>query len=73
MNVSQIEFQYMLEGMTADLISMLVERENLSVEQAFSVVYNSHVYEALKNPRTALYYQSPGYVYSYLVDELTPF
>ena len=70
MNVSQSEFQYMVEGMTADLIVLLIQREGYTTEQAVSAVYGSRVYEALRNPRTTLYYQSPGYVYSHLVEEL---
>ena len=56
--------------MTADLIVMLIEREGYSTESAVSAVYGSHVYEALQDPRSALYYQSPGYVFSYLIDEI---
>ena len=60
----------MVEGMTADLIVMLIERKGFTTEQAVSSVYGSHVYEVLQDPRSALYYQSPGYVYSYLEEEL---
>ena len=60
----------MVEGMTADLIVMLIEREGYTTEKAVSTVYGSHVYKALRDPRSALYYQSPGYVYSYLIDEI---
>ena len=60
----------MVEGMTADLIVMLIEREGYTTEKAVSAVYASHVYEALQDPRSALYYQSPGYVYSYLIEEI---
>lgn len=66
MNVTQEEFQNMVEDMTTDLISLSIEREGLTMPQAFEKVYNSPIYEALQNPESQLYFQSPGYVYSCL-------
>lgn len=64
------DFQFMVEGMVSDLIQLLIERRGLSMIEAFDVVYKSKTYENLLNPETMLYFQSPGYVYSYLEDEL---
>ena len=61
------DFQFMVEGMVSEL---LIERRGLSMTEAFDVVYKSKTYENLLNPETMLYFQSPGYVYSYLEDEL---
>ena len=66
MTITQEEFQTMVEDMTTDLISLVVEREGLTISQAFEKVYNSPIYEALQNPESQLYFQSPGYVYSCL-------
>ena len=49
---------------------MLIERKGFTTEQAVSAVYGSRVYDALQDPRTTLYYQSLGYVYLYLEEEL---
>lgn len=68
MNVTQEEFQSMVEDMTVDLIRLVMEHEGLTMPQAFSKVYNSHIYEALRNPDSKLYFQSPGYVYSCMND-----
>lgn len=70
MQITQSEFRYMVEGITADLIVMLIERKGYATEQAVKTVYASHVYEALINPATNLYFQSPGYIYNYLNQEL---
>ena len=59
----------MVEGMTADLILLVMEREHLSMPEAFDKIYNSHTYENLLNPKSQLYYQSPGYVYACLSAE----
>lgn len=70
MNLTPSEYNHMTEGMTADLVQMLIEKENLEFSDAISFVYNSDTYKALLKPESMFYYQSPGYVYSYLVNEL---
>lgn len=66
MNITQEQFEMMVEEMTTDLIRMLVEQQGLTIAEAFSKVYTSPIYEALRNPDSTLYFQSPGYVYSLL-------
>lgn len=67
----QEDFQFMVEGMISDLIQILMDRKGLSLPEAADVVYASKTYEHLLNLDTRLYFQSPGYVYSYLEEELT--
>jgi len=71
MNVSQVEFQNMKEVIVKDMISRLMEERGLSMQDAFDKVYNSRLFEKLSDPKTGLYFQSSGYVYSYLLDELS--
>jgi len=40
-------------------------------QQAIDVLYTSETFERLQDDATGLYYQSPGYVYSFLQNELT--
>ena len=70
MNVSQAEFQNMKEEIVKDLISRLMEERGLTMQEAFDKVYNSRLFEKLNDPKTGLYFQSSGYVYSYLQEEL---
>lgn len=42
----------------------------LSLQQAFDAVYTSRLFEKLSDPKTGLFFQSSGYVYSYLIKEL---
>ncbi len=72
MTVTKEQFEGMVEDMTADLISLAMERDGLSMPEAFHKVYTSHAYEVLRNPDSQLYYQSPGYVYSFIVEDGTP-
>ena len=69
MNVSQAEYQNMKEDIVKEMISRLMEEHDFSMQEAFDAVYNSLLFEKLNNPKTGLYFQSPGYVYSYLKDE----
>ena len=70
MNVSQAEFQNMKEEIVKDLIARLMDERDLSLQQAFDAVYTSHLFEKLSNPKTGLFFQSSGYVYSFLIEEL---
>ncbi len=69
MTITEGQFQYMVEGMTSDLIRLVMEKEQLSMPEAFDKVYNSQTYEHLLDSRSQLYYQSPGYVYDCLCAE----
>ncbi len=70
MNVSPVEFQNMKEEIVKDLIARLMEERGLTMAKAFDAVYTSHLFEKLSNPKTGLYFQSSGYVYSFLDSEL---
>ena len=70
MNVTQAEFQIMKEEIVKDMIARLMEERGLTMQQAFDAVYTSRLFEKLGDPNTRLYFQSSGYVYSFLLDEL---
>lgn len=57
--------------MVADMAVMLMERTpGLTMEQALDTVFNSDTYRKMMDDRMQLYYQSPGYVFSFLDTEL---
>ena len=64
------DFDYMLEGMTRDLTVLLMERRKMPMTDALDTLYNSETYEKLSDPRSGLYFQSPGYVYDFLDKEI---
>ncbi len=70
MKVSQAEFQNMKEEIVKDLIARLMEEQGLTMQEAFDRVYASRLFEKLSDPKTGLYFQSSGYAYSYLEEEL---
>lgn len=71
MNVTPVEFQYLKESLSKDLIAMLMEKKSMGMEEAFRCYYGSETYIKITNPETGLYFQSPGYVFSYLEEEIT--
>ena len=63
------------EQMKLDMVKHLALRlmdddPQLSMEQALATVINSDTCQRLQDDATGLYYQSPGYVYSFLENEL---
>jgi hypothetical protein len=70
MNVSEQEFKFMTEGVTSDLIQLLMDRRHYILPRAVEAVYGSMIYSALLRPASGLYAQSSGYVYALLDNEL---
>lgn len=71
MTLSNDQIEIMKEDMSAELISLLIKNWHYSSEEAMDVLYNSDTFSRLEDSKTGLYYQSPGYVYSYLDKELS--
>lgn len=67
MNVSQSDFEFMIECLSRDVIAILVEEKGMSLPTAFDLFYNSDTYSKLSDPNTGLFFQSPRYVLSYLL------
>ena len=71
MTLTDSQIKMMQEDMSASLVQMLMEQMNYSMNDALDTLYNSDTFSRLQDSRTGLYYQSPGYVYSFLDTELT--
>lgn len=71
MNISEQEFKFMVEGITSDLIQLLIDRKNYTLPRAVETVYGSNIYNALLRPTSRLYSQSSGYVFSLLENDLS--
>ncbi|PID90778.1 MAG: hypothetical protein CSA97_01020 [Bacteroidetes bacterium] len=70
MRLTSKEIARMQEDMAADLIALLVERLGYSISGAMDALYTSQVLDKVMDVETGLYYQSAGYVFSYLEAEL---
>jgi len=64
------EMDYMNECTARDVITMLVEKGNMSIAEAMDKFYNSRTFDNLSNKETGLYFQSPVYIYDVLSKEL---
>jgi len=65
------ENEKMKNDMVKELALLLIMRDSsLSMKEALTVVFNSETYQKVLEDSTRLYYQSPGYVFSFLENEL---
>lgn len=71
MKLTKGQIKMMQEDMYAELIQILMEKYSYTLEKAMDTLYNSETFARLQNADTGLYYQSPGYVYSFLNSELS--
>lgn len=69
--LSAEEIQILKDELSTDLAGYLVDDFHYSPEEAIDVLYTSETFERLQDDATGLYYQSPGYVYSFLQNELS--
>ena len=61
----------MKDYMVTKLAMLLIENKEVStMTQALNLVINSDTYQRVLNDHTALYFQSPRYVYEFLNNEL---
>lgn len=70
MKLTEAQIEIMKEDMSIELISLIMQKWHCSMEEAMDALYNSDTFSRLEDSRTGLYYQSPGYVYSFLDKEL---
>jgi hypothetical protein len=64
------QIQLMKDDICVELASYLVEDYHYTLQEALEALYTSETFERLQNDETGLYYQSPGYVYSFLQNEI---
>jgi hypothetical protein len=62
--------QFQIECLTNELIAMLMEEHNMTMEQAMDIIYNSHTYEKVERASTGLYFQGAVYIMDMLQEEL---
>ena len=62
--------RYLFEGISADVVRYLVERDGMELPEAISVFHNSETFSKLEDFGTGLYIESPAYVYDLLKSEL---
>lgn len=62
--------QYLIEGITKDIIAYLMEDNDMDMPEAIVLFHNSETFEKLSDKSTGLYIESPAYVYEILKSEM---
>ena len=63
--------QYLVEGITKDIIDYLMEDSGCDLPTALKEFYNSETFAKLSDEATGLYVESSSYVYEILKVELS--
>lgn len=70
MRLNKKQLQFIINCDVEEIVAYLQEDYGYSIIDAFDKVYNSDIYQKLLNTKTGLYLESPGYIYSYLKEEI---
>ena len=62
--------QLLKDDLSVELSGFLMDDFHYTPQEAIDVLYTSETFERLQDNNTGLYYQSAGYVYSFLLNEL---
>lgn len=68
--MNETNARYLFEGISADVVLYLVERDGMELTEAISTLHNSETFAKLEDFDTGLYIESPAYVYDMLKSEL---
>ena len=68
--LTEEQIQVLKDDLCVELAGYLVDDYHYTAQEAIDVLYTSETFERLQDDNTGLYYQSPGYVYSFLQNEL---
>jgi len=61
----------LIETITQEIVSFIMEDNDIEIDAAMNLFYNSVLFEKLHDPETGLYLEGSAYVYEFLKDELT--
>lgn len=64
------QIQLLKDELATELAGFLVDDFQLTPQEAIDMLYTSETFERLQDNATGLYYQSAGYVYSFLLNEI---
>ena len=65
------QIQLLKDELTVELTEWLMEKFGYSSTEAIDVLYTSETFDRLPNTSTGFYYQSVGYIASFLENEIT--
>lgn len=69
MKKSDNNFEFLVEYITAKVVEWMMKDQGLDLEETLVMFHNTETFEKLCDHKTALYIESPAYVYETLMDE----
>lgn len=67
--MGQEQFAAMMPYISADLVAMIADKQNITNEEAITKLYTSKLYEALENEETKVWQYSTQMLYSLFEQE----
>jgi hypothetical protein len=64
------QIQLLKDDLCVEIAGYLVDDFHYTPQEAIDVLYTSETFDRLQDDDTGLYYQSAGYVYSFLQNEI---
>jgi len=58
------------EAITQEIVGFLIIDNNMELDEAMNLLYNSELFEKLQDEETGLYLEGSAYVYELMKDEL---
>lgn len=62
-------FEFLVEYITAKVVEWMMKDQGIGLEEALVRFHNTETFEKLCDRKTALYIESPEYVYETFMDE----
>ena len=69
MTLTSQQKQLMKDELCVEIVGYLIDDLHITPNEALDTLYTSETFERLQDDTTGFYYQSPGYVYSFLQNE----
>ena len=69
-SLSSQQRQIMKDDLAVELVECLINEFHYSPQEALDALYTSETFERLQDDETGIYFQSAGYVYSFLKNEI---
>ena len=63
-------FEFLIEYISTKITEWIMKEEGLDLEEALLKLHNSSTFEKLCNKKTALYIESPSFVYEIYKEEM---
>ena len=70
MRLTKAQLQFIINSDVERMAQYLIEDNGVTIINALDMIYNSQIYQKLKDRKTGLYLYSPAYIYNYLKEEV---